>query len=564
MKSVFRQGLAAPSAAVLIVSVYFVAGVLLLANAQYNDINIKNLEESVQTLKLFTPAAVFTDTGAAEDWASGFNKNQPAYRVTLISRNGQVIFDTEADSAAMEDHIDRPEFQIAVKEGIGSARRRSATLGQDYFYAAAAIYDSSGRLAGAVRLSLLQPAFFSRLIGSALPFLAAGFLLITGLSLGLYRFSRRVSAEVEANLNAALEKRERELMEKTAEAEAEGRYREVILNSSFEGVITLDNSLNIIFANPRICSLFGRGAEENVRGVSLLELSHSAELAEAAGQVLETGEHHELAVKRFVSGREQHFQVFLSPLEQGAVIMLRDISRLVKLEQVRKDFAANVSHELRTPIQVIQGFAETILDSPMDDKEQIRHFTGIIKKNAQGMENLTNDLLTLVSLEDDSAIRPPMEYTAIAPLINEAMDAVAIAARGKNMSIAVSCPGDLSAKVHSTLFVQALVNLLDNGIKYSGEGSAVRINAFAEGEELIIEVKDSGIGIPAEHIDRIFERFYRVDRSRSRLAGGTGLGLSIVRHIAMLHHGTAEVESHAGEGSVFKLKLPGKLNTDLP
>jgi len=564
MKTILRKSLVVVAAVVLIVSAYFITGVLWLANAQYNDINAKNMEETAGTLSLFTPAIIFTDNDAAAEWISHFEKIDPAYRITLISRSGQVLFDTDADSSAMENHLDRREFQTAVREGIGSDRRRSATIGYDYFYTAAAIYDSSGQFAGVLRLSLLVPGFFSRLAASALPFLFAGFLIILGAAAGLYRYSRWIFREVEVRLNTALEQRTKELREKTAEAEAEGRYREVILNSMFEGLITLDGGLNIVFANPKICSLFGFDSEKNAGGMSLLQFSHSAELEEAARQVLAKKEPFETDIKRFVSGSKQHFQVFLAPLDSGVVMVLKDTSRLVKLEQVRKDFAANVSHELRTPIQVIHGFAETILDSPMDNKEQIRHFTGIIRKNAQSMENITNDLLTLVSLEDKDAARPPMDDCAIAPLISEAVDAVAIAAQNKNIEISVSCPQGLGAKVYSTLFVQALVNLLDNGVKYSEEGSPLQVFAFTEGEELVIEVKDKGMGIPAEHIDRIFERFYRVDRSRSRQtagpdaseAGGTGLGLSIVRHIALLHRGTASVESHAGEGSVFRLRLP--------
>ena len=557
MKTIFKKGLAVVAAAVLIVSLYFTAGVLLLANAQYNSINAKNLEEAAKSIVSFTPAAVFSDKDAAADWALHFGNDQAAlhYRVTLIRANGQVIFDTDAESSSMENHLDRAEFQAAARDGVGSSRRRSATLGNDYFYTAAVIYDIDSRFVGVLRLSLLVPGFFSRLLGSAIPFLAGGILIILGVSAGLYGFSSRVSRELEEKLTLLLEEKTRELKAKTAEAEAEDRHREVILNSIFDGIVTLDRDLNIILANPRICSLFGVDAGANVRQMSLLEFSHSAELAEAARQVLETGQAFERAITRYAFGNRQHFQVFLTPLEQGVVMVLRDISRLLRLEQVRKDFAANVSHELRTPIQVIQGFAETMLDSSLDDREQIRYFTGIIKKNAQGMENLTNDLLTLVSLEDEDAARPPMVKTTLAPLLAEAVDALAIAARNKNISFAVSCPEDLCIQVHSTLFVQALVNLLDNGIKYSGEGSSIQVCAYKKGEEIVIEVKDKGIGIPTEHIDRIFERFYRVDRGRSREAGGTGLGLSIVRHIALLHNGTVEAESHAGEGSVFRLKL---------
>jgi two-component system phosphate regulon sensor histidine kinase PhoR len=331
---------------------------------------------------------------------------------------------------------------------------------------------------------------------------------------------------------------------------------------------------------------------EVLRGKSFLEFSGSVELENAARKVLFSGEPFEMILKRYVKGTEQHFQIFATPLGvtplgvtplgvtplgnipigegQGVVIVLGDISRLMKLEQVRKDFAANVSHELRTPIQVVKGFAENIINSSLEDKDRILHFMEIIKKNIQTMENLTNDLLTLVSLEDNSATRPAMEETFLAPIIKEARSMVEIAARKKDISIETFCPPDLAAKLHGSLFIQALVNLLDNSIKYSGPGSRIRLYAYMDnrqivgqqtvGQQLVIEVKDKGIGIPSEHMGRIFERFYRVDRSRLRTEGreegGTGLGLAIVRHIAMLHNGTVEAESHAGEGSVFRLKIP--------
>jgi two-component system phosphate regulon sensor histidine kinase PhoR len=156
-----------------------------------------------------------------------------------------------------------------------------------------------------------------------------------------------------------------------------------------------------------------------------------------------------------------------------------------------------------------------------------------------------------------NAVRSSLEETALAPLISEAVDLAATAAEKKNITIKVSCAPDLSVQLYSSLFVHALLNLLDNSIKYSNDGTTIQVKAYLESNDLVIEVRDKGIGIPAEHLDRIFERFYRVDRSRSREAGGTGLGLSIVRHIALLHRGTVEAESHAGEGTVFRLRLPG-------
>jgi two-component system phosphate regulon sensor histidine kinase PhoR len=216
---------------------------------------------------------------------------------------------------------------------------------------------------------------------------------------------------------------------------------------------------------------------------------------------------------------------------------------------------------------LIKGFSETLFDNPVDDKEQFNRCIGIIHKNSVTMENLTNDLLTLASLEDNIAGNSVMDEQPLAPLFTEAALSVEPQAKKKGIVINVDCADDLAAAVHGSLIIQALINLLDNGIKYSPKKSRIWASAYRHNGNVVLEVKDEGMGIPGEHLERIFERFYRVDRSHSRGSapssegvlsadgGGTGLGLSIVRHIALLHHGTAEVESHAGEGSVFRIRL---------
>jgi two-component system phosphate regulon sensor histidine kinase PhoR len=584
MINILRKSSTIIAAAVLIISVYFIAGVLYIASTQYNEINAGNLNETVKTLGSLTPASVFSDESVAEDWVYRIGNSVP-YRITLISRNGQVIFDTDIDSTEMGDHLDRPEFQAAFITGSGSIRRHSTTFGQDYIYAALGIKDSKGDTAGILRISRQVPSFSSRLFGFTFPLLIGGFILILGVCAGIYIYSRRISSSTEEKLDIELDEKKRELETRGKEAESEGLRLQAILNSMSEGVIALDSERKITLVNPRACSLFEYMTEKdanciNFRGMPLLEFSRSTELEDAAREVLSSGRPLELTIKRHYYGNEQHYRVYATPLEtapysptpqgsiaasplptphsHGVVIVLGNISRLVKLEQVRKDFAANVSHELRTPIQIIKGFAENILESSPDETNtnEVRHFVEIIRKNAEIMENLTNDLLTLVSLEDDNSPRINMEQTSLETLIQEAVTMVEITARKKKIAIDISCPPELSAKLYGSFIIQALVNLLDNGIKYSGPDSRIKVKAFMEESWLVIEVKDKGIGIPAEHINRIFERFYRVDRARSRAAGGTGLGLSIVRHIALLHGGKVEAKSHVGEGSVFRLKLP--------
>ncbi|MCL1992262.1 MAG: PAS domain-containing protein [Spirochaetes bacterium] len=488
MRNILNKNFLIVSAAVLLITVYFIAGVLVYANNQYNDLNIGNLERAVVMLNGFAPADLLEDEEAAAAWAYSVSVFSQ-YRITLISSGGRIIFDSDADIGVMENHLERLEFQSAVRQGVGTDRRRSATLGEYHFYAAVALYNSAGEFSGVLRLSRLIPGFFYRLLSFLLPFLAFGFLVILGTCAGLYRYSRLLSLSVEANLDAQLQKKTEELEAKAKEAAAVSFHREVILNSMFEGIITLDKNLNIILANPRLCAQFGKekNTPEAVRGMSLLEFSGSLELAQAAALAISSGKAQELTVKRYLPDARQYFQVFAAPLQDGAVMALRDTSRLVKLEAIRKDFVANVSHELRTPIQVIQGFAENILVSDMDDKEQIHGFTQIIARNAKSMENLTNDLLVLASLEDEDAQRPPLEETSLVSAIGEAVDMLAAAAHKKGITVEVSCPPDLRAKIYKALFVHALVNLLDNAIKYSDNNSQVRLAAFQKAAILHLE-----------------------------------------------------------------------------
>lgn len=447
-----------------------------------------------------------------------------------------------------------------------------------------------------------------------------------------------------AMLAAAAETRRRE-----EEAGAEGRQYLAILNGMSEAVLAMDRGLSLRLANRRACSLFGL---DEWRGSSLLKATRSTALEAAAARAIAEGRPLEAEIRLRRGGRgggraegraesrrgesrrgsERLFRVFAAPLgappgapppevpqaqprggapqggaqesaaqlgappreAEGAVIVLEDITRLSRLEQVRKDFVANVSHELRTPIQLIKGFSETILEDPafaeafsedagrppeappgpeegLGDGEpaggrraaggRLRRFVEIIRRNAETMENLTNDLLAIASLESRDggldSVLGKRRLQPLAPLFEEAALSVGLRAEKRGASVSVDCPRGLEASVHGSLIVQALINLMDNAVKYSPKGSQARASARAlAGGGAVLEVRDEGIGISSEHIGRVFERFYRVDKARSRESGGTGLGLAIVRHIALLHGGSAEVESHAGEGSAFRIVLP--------
>ncbi|MDR1100353.1 MAG: PAS domain-containing protein, partial [Treponema sp.] len=547
-------------------------------------------------------------------WMEVFPGESP-YRITCIGRDGSVLADSRFPPGELENHGERPEVRQALAGAEGQARRSSASLGTELLYAALPVYateggpllpDSPGRVAGVFRLSVETPNFQSRLSPAALPFLAFGAILFLLALVLVFLFSRSLSrsfirlAELARSVNSpdtflrlinssrllsdteecitlemALKDMASELNLRIEKARREGRRLEAILNGMSEGVFAVDEKGRLHLANRRARALFGMDDQSGAGALTLLEAARSAELEDTAKEALAGGAPVEREITWHGAGVQRRLQVFAAPFDldpggeesdhsgfwrgagggSGVVMVLEDITRLHKLEQVRKDFAANVSHELRTPIQVIKGFAETLLDSPLEDREQIRHVIGIIEKNALAMENLTTDLLSLVSLEDESGPRPEMKKTAISNLLDEAVRSVEINAGKKNIAVDIACPPDLSAGLNGPLIVQALVNLLDNGVKYSPPDSKLFLEAAADSGELRFIVKDQGTGIPPEHLDRIFERFYRVDRSRNHDPGGTGLGLAIVRHIALLHGGTVEVESHAGEGSAFIIRM---------
>lgn len=617
--TVFGRSLLVLSAAALGLSFFFVAAALLLMDSLYNETVARNLADTARTLQsaLEVPADFFL---AEAPGAAPRRFPEPGpYRLTLTGSGGTVLFDSRYDPAALDNHRDRPEVRAALAGGEGRARRRSDTAGIDLFYAALPVY---GPEAGAVpvgvfRLSLPVPNFRTRVVAAALSrwylpaffFLAAlGAVYLFSLSLsrslgGLVRLSRTASGENHGTpgtlisntrefimLEEALLSMAAELKERVRRTREEHRRLEAVLDGMNEAVFAMDGRLRLRLVNPRARLLFRMPAGDRAggEGPSLLEATGSTELEKTALRVLAEKAPLESELRLHPAGeeppsrrapeggfrRELCFRVFAGPLAgaegdaEGVVMVLEDITRLVRLQEVRRDFVANVSHELRTPIQLVKGYAETLLDSlpaeggetaaerpPSPGGEALRRGIEIITKNARTMENLTNDLLSLAALEDGGR-GPEMERRNVASLLQEAASSVRPLGEKKGTALTVDCPPDLFAWVNGSLLIQAVINLLDNAFKYSPAGSTVRLAAGAEGGELLIEVADRGPGIPAGHLERIFERFYRVDRARSRETGGTGLGLAIVRHIALLHRGRAEAESHAGEGSVFRLRLP--------
>jgi two-component system phosphate regulon sensor histidine kinase PhoR len=240
-------------------------------------------------------------------------------------------------------------------------------------------------------------------------------------------------------------------------------------------------------------------------------------------------------------------------------VVLNDVTHLRKLENVRKDFAANVSHEIKTPLTAIKGFVETLRTAKADHPEDTGRFLAIIEKHVNRLTAIIEDLMKLSKIEQqDEKSEIQLEESSVKSVILSAVQTCREKTVAKNITVDLACPENISARIDSRLMIQALVNLLDNAINYSGEKGNIKISATLKNSELIVSVQDHGIGIPKEHLSRLFERFYRVDKARSRNLGGTGLGLAIVKHIAHAHGGRVSVDSTPGKGSTFSLYLPAR------
>ncbi len=340
---------------------------------------------------------------------------------------------------------------------------------------------------------------------------------------------------------------------------AERNRLATILGNMVEAVVAVDQGGMVIAVNPALGRLFGVDARAAV-GRPLVETLRHSQLAELIGGVLGGGEARSEELKVFTP-EERVFEAHVAPLKEedrrvGALLVLHDITRLRALEQLRKDFVANVSHELRTPLASIQGFAETLRSGGLEDVEHRLEFVEAIEQDARRLTRLVDDLLDLSSIESGKRT-PRLAPLSFRPVAEEAAAGLRPLAAARRVSIELELPGGLpKVLADPDQLRQVLTNLLDNAVKFNREGGRVVVSARPEGGRLTVSVRDTGAGIPAADLPRVFERFYRVEKARSRELGGTGLGLAIVKHIVEAHGGSVAVESVEGAGSTFMFTLP--------
>lgn len=538
-------------------------------------------QQMARTVRLVAPELISNPPASLQKWAEEVDASAGA-RVTLIDSTGTVLVDSRHDPETMENHATRPEVQEAVAKGEGTAIRRSATMGVDFSYFARAINLPSHR--GAVlRLAIPLTQVGSSIAAVQLRILqasAAGALIAFVLAYGIARsFTRRVrrienyaaelvradysgrfAAEGDDELGQVarslriMAEHFRGMMDRLAH---ESSRRDAILGSMVEGVVAVESNLQIIFYN----QAFAQAVHARMPppdGLSLLQVVRDQALQKLLARVIATRQQARERMS-LIPADGRTFDVQAAPLSSpggtGALATLHDITELERLERVRRDFVTNISHELRTPLAAIHGYAETLLDGALEDAEQSRRFLQVIAAQSARISDLASDLLTLSEIETERLPVSTERVSAI-EVAEDALHDVARRADERQVLTYLNAADDVYVAGPKGRLQRAIRNLLLNAINYNRPGGEVRVDVRGVDGTARISVTDNGIGIAAQDIPRVFERFYRVDKARSRETGGTGLGLSIVRHTAERLGGSVAVESQLGKGSVFTLILP--------
>ncbi len=359
-----------------------------------------------------------------------------------------------------------------------------------------------------------------------------------------------------AALASSLELSARQVRVMIEAMQRESGRLEAILSSMVEGVVAVDPLLRITFVNRAFAELMGMTLPI-APGIPLVQVARDHALLEMCAGALQSGESQQRRLVLAAAGARS-FEVQVAPLggdpNRGAIAMLYDVTDIERLERIRKDFVANVSHELRTPLAAVTGYAETLLEGALEDPENGRKFVAIILSKARQLNNIVTDLLVLSTLESG---KPPLpEPISLRESLESAMRTVEPAARTRGVRLVCGPIDDLNVLGHELRLEQVFVNLLDNAIKFNRPDGEVHVEVARAAENTLVRVKDTGPGIPSRDLPRIFERFYRVDKARSRATGGTGLGLAIVKHAVEQMGGSVSVESRLGQGSVFTVALP--------
>jgi two-component system phosphate regulon sensor histidine kinase PhoR len=507
-------------------------------------------------------------------------------RITVILPSGVVIGDSDESPAQMDNHANRPEIARALQGHPGASTRYSRTLQKNMMYVAIPV-KLEKQVAGVIRTSVPVSDIDSKLDDMRLRIIFAALLisfLIAGISLYI---SRRISRPIEemekgaqqfaagnlehalampdtaelAGLAEAMNDMAAELDWKVKTAFAQRNEIRTILASMVEGVIALNPNDRIINMNQAAADILEtslpeedrRSLQEIIRNTTLEKLTLESRVKDepTSGDII------------YNKSGEKTLHVRCAPLKDadetriGTLLVIDDVTKLRQLENMRRDFAANVSHEIKTPLTAIKGFVETLKHHDIEDAAEQDRFLNIIDRHVSRLTNIIEDLMKLSVIEQD-AMQKEIDFQKVKlrDVLQAAVDIYSSVAEERDITVVLACDPDITIEADSSLLEQAAANLLDNAIKYSEPGSEVILATSVSDTEVVIDFQDHGIGIMKKHLPRVFERFYRVDKARSRQLGGTGLGLAIVKHITQTHGGHVSVESVVNKGTTFSIHLP--------
>lgn len=534
---------------ILVVSLIFVTGFLY---SYFSGMQIDQLKGELSL------AAIATEELGTE-YLTKLSSN--SYRITWIANDGTVLYDTRVDAQAMENHSDREEFAEALEGGRGSSERLSVTLTENTLYEAMRLSDGT-----VLRISVSRASVTALALGMLHPIVLIIIAAVILSAVMAHRMAKHIteplnSLDLENPLDnnvyeeispllKRIHQQHKQIDRQLRELKQKKREFRLVTENMKEGLILLDNERNILSINPAATALFR--ASSDCVGESFLMLDREADMSLAIDEAFEKG-HGEHRDQR--NGAEYQFvinRVDSGGQAVGAVLLAFDITEQIDAERSRREFSANVSHELKTPLQSIIGSAE-LIENNIVKAEDMPRFIGHIRSEAERLVTLVEDIIRLSQLDEGNEM--PKETVLLRPLCDEVMSSLADAAEKKRLELCVTGDEGCVYGVRRLLY-EIVYNLCDNAIKYNSDGGKVNVSVLDSQDQVILTIADTGIGIPPEHRLRIFERFYRVDKSHSKKSGGTGLGLSIVKHAVQYHSGTVTVESEVGNGTAVTVTLP--------
>ncbi len=518
----------------------------------FTDIQVKQLKDELSIASVGTEKSgeVYLD-----------NIKSDNFRLTWIADDGTVLFDSQADKSAMDNHFGREEITEAFETGKGSSSRHSATLTEETLYEAVLLSDGT-----VLRISVNRASGLTLLLGMLYPIIIVVIIAVIISAVLAHKMSKRIieplnkldldnptendAYEEITPLLSRIHKQNMKIERKAAELNRKKEEFDLIIKNMREGLVLLDKNKCVLTINSAAMKIFGTNAE--CAGDEFLTVDRRQDVNSAIEKALSDG-HCEIRTKR----SEREYQFDISRIETdgetvGVVILAFDITEQADAERLRREFTANVSHELKTPLQSITGSAE-LIENGLVKQEDMPRFVGHIRKEAARLVTLVEDIIRLSQLDENYEMQ--RENVSLYEIANEACQTLLDSADKKDITLSVS--GD-SGKIYGVkhLLFEVIYNLCDNGIKYTPDGGKVEVDISETEKEVTLKASDNGIGIAPEHHARIFERFYRVDKSHSKKSGGTGLGLSIVKHAVQYHGGNISVQSEENKGTVITIVLP--------